>query len=176
MTQINKADTIQQVALTAGIEKAQAEKAIAALAVVIRLGMSGADGQPKVGESVKVEGFGKFEVRETAAGTSQNPQVLTARKLIATAATEGATVDAKKLEAAVALIAKVDAGEVWETKPRDASLKIGFKPEKALKTWAGEAAESDDDDAGEPVVTTATETPQVAPDGVPDATTPPVAE
>lgn len=140
---LNKEEILQNIAWAAGISKEQAEKAIKALSETVKQGLSDKDGNPTVGATQKVAGLGTWEVREVKAKSGANPQVSSAKSLIAKAEA-GETVDADKLTKAKEIMEKVAAGDLKETIETPAGQKLGFRPEKALKTWVNPTDSEDD--------------------------------
>lgn len=64
---MNKSELVAQIAEQAGLQKKDAEKALAAFTDIV------ADALKK-GDKVQLVGFGTFEVTERAARTGRNPQ------------------------------------------------------------------------------------------------------
>lgn len=64
---MNKTELIDAVVEAAGLNKAEATRAVDAM-------LNGIAGALKKGEQVALVGFGTFEVRERAARTGRNPQ------------------------------------------------------------------------------------------------------
>ena len=64
---MTKADLVNSIAEKAGLNKAEAEKALKAFTDAVT-------GALKAGEKVSLVGFGTFSVGERAARTGQNPQ------------------------------------------------------------------------------------------------------
>lgn len=74
---MNKSELIAAIADKAGIKKADADKALAAL-------ISTVEAELKKGEKIQLVGFGTFEVRERSARTGINPQTKQQIKIAAT--------------------------------------------------------------------------------------------
>jgi len=77
---MNNAELIEHVAITAGLEKAKARKVIEALTSAITTAAKG-------GDAVMMAGFGQFKVKDTPARQGRNPstgepiEIAAARKL-----------------------------------------------------------------------------------------------
>ncbi len=77
---MNTSELIEKVATEAGLEKAQARRAVDALVAAVTAAA-------KTGDSVAVAGFGQFKVKDTPARQGRNPatgatiEIAAARKL-----------------------------------------------------------------------------------------------